>query len=780
MKNQNTFYILPVLLMSAFLASCNEDSQKADINESTYQEETSSGKVVNGLCHQDRYAPSPDNIIRKIDLLFVIDTSSSFKAEKNSVAEGFNSFVTAMPENTDYRVGVILAHSPKSKKSGILYQKNDEPLILDSEIHPLEEIQEHLAHKLTAPANDVASDGGEMGILSLTKAFEDNVETMKGQGFLRDEAALVVVFIADEKDVCAIPPEGAKVSVDKSGKENSGYAKYCVDENGNSLYTTQRLMSAVSNVKGDRPIVYGGVLYNNEATMPVKGENEFGYGYLEIVSEAGGIVIDLANGDYSNGLGRLARVAQVAVNPENEFQLDTDNVDLNSIEVLVDNQAVEYEYISELNQIKLLEERDPFSVAQINYCQKEEAPKIVHRLIAGGYHTCAMMVEGGVKCWGDNTHGQLGYGNTESIGDNENLSNLPRLNLGEEVIDMSAGFYHTCAVLESGSVKCWGENTKGQLGLGHTDTVGDDENASEFVAVPLGQKALKVYSGTRYNCALLEDRSVKCWGDNGFGQLGYGHRNNLGDDESVDSYGTVPLSNAVVQMDISTISFHTCAVLQNGKLKCWGLNNFGQLGYGHKNNLGDDETVDSYGYVPFSKNILQLATGFQHTCALVGGQQVQCWGNNSKGQIALGTNDIIGDDESADSSPEIITGGVTEHLLVSTGHIHSCSVGINNKAYCWGYGARGSLGLGHSDNIGDDESITGQSELQLPELINQIASGFYHSCALTKDEGEVICWGDNSKGQLGLGHTDNIGDDETPSEFSIISEEEPSEQVASN
>ena len=145
-------------------------------------------------------------------------------------------------------------------------------------------------------------------------------------------------------------------------------------------------------------------------------------------------------------------------------------------------------------------------------------------------------------------------------------------------------------------------------------------------------------------------------------------------------------------------------------------------------------------------------------------QQLRCWGSNINGQSAYGSNVTIGDDEAADSAGFISTGS-NGSLYVATGNNHSCSISTDNDVNCWGLNAFGQLGLGHTNKIGDDESINGVSAVNLGISISQVTTGANHTCALTKDEGKVICWGHNSFGQLGIGNTSNQGDDELPSIF---------------
>lgn len=745
-----------------FAISC-VDSPKSKIEETFETQPKSNGSTVNGICYNDQYTPE-GNIIRKMDIVIVPDTSSSINDERGAIANGFDIFLNSLPPEVDYRIGVVLGHSPMTSQYGKLYQKGVEPLILDSQSMTTEDVLDGLYAKIQSPQTDNYSDGGEMGMASLLAAI-NNKDELRSQGFFREDASLAVIFVADEQDICAEFPEGVTPVPDPQGGEVRSKYEFCLDENENYTITPQKVVDAVKDLQGDRPFVIGGVIYNNSQTIPLSGENEIGYGYKETIELAGGISVDLASGEYGDGLARLGKMAQVAVKPENDFNLKTSKVDPSTIEVLVDGASQSFTYKSELNQVSLDFERGPFSVANVKYCEREEKPLEALQVVAGGFHSCAILLNGNVKCWGRNMEGQLGQGHTNDLGAVEPVSSIPELDFGQKVIDLSAGVYHTCAVLEDGGVKCWGQNNYGQLGAGHTGKLGDDELATSISPIPLAAAAVKVFSGTFYNCALLENRKIQCWGENTQGQLGYGDNENRGDNESLVGLPYVPVGSDVVQMDISTVSAHTCAALANGDLKCWGNNNNGQLGLGHTNQINDASLAP---IVPFGNTVLQLATGYNHTCALAGGQKVRCWGSNQNGVLGLGHVDIIGDNESADGSPYIdLSGdGSDSFVMVATGNNHSCAIDTSNKAYCWGLGSLGATGHGDTATIGDNETIDKENTLvRIAPEVTQLSGGVNHTCALTKNEGKVICWGQNSYGQLGLGHDFNVGDNEDPEEF---------------
>ena len=137
-----------------------------------------------------------------------------------------------------------------------------------------------------------------------------------------------------------------------------------------------------------------------------------------------------------------------------------------------------------------------------------------------------------MRCWGEGDKGQLGYGTTDNIGDDETLESLDiAVNLGEEAVQIAAGKEHTCAILVTGDLVCWGLNTNGQLGYGHTNNIGDDETPGSAGPLDLQASVLKVAGGSAHTCALLDGGSVKCWGANLFGQLGVGLSEHIGDDE---------------------------------------------------------------------------------------------------------------------------------------------------------------------------------------------------------------------------------------------------------
>jgi alpha-tubulin suppressor-like RCC1 family protein len=221
----------------------------------------------------------------------------------------------------------------------------------------------------------------------------------------------------------------------------------------------------------------------------------------------------------------------------------------------------------------------------------------VVQLTARSEHTCARLDNGAVKCWGSNYAGQLGLGDTRNRGDEpgEMGDALPPVDLGpgRTAVQVSSGHAHTCAVLDDGSLKCWGSNREGQLGLGDTVSRGDRPGSMGSSLPPVnlgtGRRALRVACGEARTCAVLDDGTLRCWGRNFSGELGLGDSLPRGD--KATDVGRLPVvdlgtGRTVMQLDLGA-KWHSCAVLDDGSVKCWGGNGLGQLGLGDKEDRGD-------------------------------------------------------------------------------------------------------------------------------------------------------------------------------------------------
>jgi len=233
----------------------------------------------------------------------------------------------------------------------------------------------------------------------------------------------------------------------------------------------------------------------------------------------------------------------------------------------------------------------------------------------GDAHACALTAGGAVTCWGSDSHGQLGDGAT---GNSTTPVGVPSLT--SDVAAVSAGSTHTCALTIAGAVKCWGWNIYGQLGDGSTT-----DSSTPVDVTGLSSGVVAISAGFGYSCALTVGGGVKCWGFNGQGQLG--------DGSTADSSSPVEvtgLSSGVAA--ISANEYHACALTMAGGVKCWGYNNFGMLGDG--TTTTSTTPVDVSG---LSRGVAAVSAGGEHTCAVTTERVVRCWGHNNYGELGDGS-----------------------------------------------------------------------------------------------------------------------------------------------
>jgi alpha-tubulin suppressor-like RCC1 family protein len=396
--------------------------------------------------------------------------------------------------------------------------------------------------------------------------------------------------------------------------------------------------------------------------------------------------------------------------------------------------------------------------------------------VTAGLHMCARLDDGSVKCWGNNGSGQLGLGDTQHRGDGpgEMGATLPAVDLGpgRTTLQLTAGGGHTCARLDDGSVKCWGSNGSGQLGLGDAQHRGDSpgEMGAALPAVDLGpgRTALQLTAGGTHTCARLDDGSVKCWGSNGSGQLGLGDTQNRGDGpgQMGATLPAVDLGPGRTALQLTAGFNHTCARLDDGSVKCWG-NNGAQLGLGDKlsHGAGPGEmgaTLPAVDLGP-GRTAQQLTASNGHTCARLDDDSVKCWGVNGYGQLGLGDTNYRGDGpgQMGANLPAVNLGPGRTAVQLIAGWYHTCATLDDGSVKCWGDNEIGQLGLGDTKNRGDGPGEMGAT---LPALnlgpgrtALQLTAGRKYTCARLDDD-SVKCWGANSSGELGLGDTKNRGD----------------------
>lgn len=383
-------------------------------------------------------------------------------------------------------------------------------------------------------------------------------------------------------------------------------------------------------------------------------------------------------------------------------------------------------------------------------------------------HVCAAMSDGTVRCWGLNDYGQVGAapsggGRCTVRGDSIPCESRPHTVAGlSDVRQVATGNGSTCALRGDGSVWCWGLNDGGQLGNGSSAVAPSPTPAR--VDLPA---ARQVAMGAFHACALLTDGTVRCWGLNRFGQVGLAVASSPRqcDPGTGDTVGCVPTPTAVAGLSgVSQISLgrhHSCARLADGTLRCWGLNDSAQLGLGR---LDPDTAPQVSPASVAGTGVAEVASGGSHTCYRGTDGTVHCWGWGDLGQLGgatLATCTTVSRPVQCAQSPGAVP-GLTGVSAIAAGRYHTCAVLSGGGMRCFGRDDSGQLGGGSPSgtrctSFPDDFPC---SRTPREVSISGAASasvGDYHSCALSRD-GEVRCWGYNAFGQLGDG-----GHDDRPS-----------------
>jgi len=447
-------------------------------------------------------------------------------------------------------------------------------------------------------------------------------------------------------------------------------------------------------------------------------------------------------------------------------------------------------------------------------------PAAARELSAGDQFVCAVLEDGTLMCWGGNWRGQLGDGTTDG-----RLRPTAVVGLAGRAIAVSAGWTHACALLEDGSVQCWGDNWAGQIGNGQLSI-----SAPVSHVAGLAGHATAIAAGYAQSCAVLEDQRVQCWGSNQFGMLGNGQ-------SGLGLQPRAALVNGPVAASVGGGSQHTCVVTAAGGVACAGANSSGQLGdgslvtrgqfvdasgliagataiaaggafscarttgsglkcwgaggYGQLGNLSNSDLNVPVDVVGLTSGVAAFAAGGEHVCAVTTGGALSCWGNNSYGQLGVSSTDShsaptevtglgsgvatvacggsgvhtcaaltdgrvkcwgsnesgqLGDGTTISSTTPVDVAGLAEPVaMLAAGEDHNCAITRSGAAFCWGAGGNGQIGDGHAWSTSRPTAVVG-----LESGVSAIGSGNLFNCALHAD-GEVVCWGDNSWGQLGDG-----------------------------
>ena len=407
------------------------------------------------------------------------------------------------------------------------------------------------------------------------------------------------------------------------------------------------------------------------------------------------------------------------------------------------------------------EECDDGNTTPADGCENDCKRTVIVQLAAGWTHSCALFASGGVRCWGGNDRGQLGLGTNEDLSAKHPFE-LGPIGLGAPATSLAAGYRHTCALMAGGSVQCWGRNDFGQLGLGHANDIGDDEVPTAAVSkVPLGATAKLIAAGGDSTCTLLADNSLRCWGRNDFGQLGLGHTDNIGDDE-LPTAANAQVSLGGTPTALALAGDHDCALLDTNGIRCWGRNDLGQLGIGSTSNIGDNELPSTTTPITFIEKgpIVGLTAGGDHTCVQIDstafGSLSSCWGYNGDGSLGVA---------SFDEKPLALAGdwppgswGFPIVRLVC-GAKHTCLLLSSHDLRCFGLNDYAQLGLPRLGPLGTNAPPNNAAPIDFgldSKGIPAYATLFAtgsYHNCALLNTGEVRCWGMNLDGQLGLAFT---------------------------
>lgn len=391
------------------------------------------------------------------------------------------------------------------------------------------------------------------------------------------------------------------------------------------------------------------------------------------------------------------------------------------------------------------------------------------QVAAGGVQSCVLTSAGGVKCWGGNANGAVGDGTIVNRSTPVDVSGLTT-----GVTTIATGFEFGCALTTSGGVKCWGRNNSGQLGNGTTSNQLTPVNVTG-----LASGVTAISATFEYACALTSSGGVKCWGINTNGQLGDGTITNR-----LTPVDVTGLTSGVTA--IETGQYHSCALTSGGGVKCWGWNVNGAVGDGTTTNRLTPVNVTG-----LTSGVKAIALGWEHSCALTTAGGAKCWGRNDWGQVGDGTI------TNPRTTPQNVSGLTSGVSAISGFHVSTCALTTGGGVKCWGYNAEGELGDGTTTNhitaadvtgltsgvgaidagfnhicalttgggvkcwgrnsqnqMGDGTTIQRNTAVDVKglSLVPMLAVSYEHSCILTS-AGGAKCWGDNSNGQLGDGTT---------------------------
>jgi alpha-tubulin suppressor-like RCC1 family protein len=350
-----------------------------------------------------------------------------------------------------------------------------------------------------------------------------------------------------------------------------------------------------------------------------------------------------------------------------------------------------------------------------SFCKETNQNCFNFSLISAGIdNTCAVNDMGDLYCWGSNNEYQLAR--SSIINTYPNYAELSLTN--QNILSIDTYSRSTCFLSANGSLKCFGYNGQYQLGNGTT--------TNSYVPIDvtnLSSNVINISISGIGGCVTMENSTARCWGDGAYGRLGNGTTNSSRSPIVVQSLGGLI-------SQIETNSTHTCVLMEDTSVKCWGFNSTGQLGDGTYNNSLTPVQVTNL------IDVKKISLGSSHSCALLNSGHVQCWGSNIQGQLGNGTF--------VSSTTPVNVQGLADVKDIYSGLNHNCASLNNGQFKCWGGNTYGQLGIGNKTNQNLPQFIVGISN------VLSYSSQLQHSCAIDID-GKAYCWGSNNAGQLGDG-----------------------------
>ena len=338
----------------------------------------------------------------------------------------------------------------------------------------------------------------------------------------------------------------------------------------------------------------------------------------------------------------------------------------------------------------------------------EAAPEITH-LSLSNVSSCALTSTGAMKCWGSNAYGQIG-----TLASNQQKTPIDVPGFTNNISAIAVGDSRMCALTTAGEVKCIGNG------------VADSNNPG------ISAGAISISSGYANSCALMSYGGVKCWGDNWTGQLGSGTWVNTSPAVQVKG-----LTSGVTA--ITSGIMHSCALLSSGSVKCWGANNYGQLGDGTTSNRNEPAQVSG-----LTSGVVSISGGYEHTCAVLTNGEAKCWGRNGYGELGDGTTTH----KNVPTSVKVDGQPISGIASISGGLRHTCAITTGGAAKCWGYNALASLGNGTLT-----DSLTPVNVVGLDSGVLSIDAGKGFATCATVTGSSVKCWGHSWAGNVGDGFT---------------------------